>query len=115
MLEYDGVRILFTGDCSEDGETLLVQELARRGLTCQILKAGHHGSSNATGDALLEQLSPQAAIISCGVQNRYRHPHPEMLERVRNRHISCFVTAQCGAVTLEICDGKAALTTMLAP
>lgn len=114
LLEYQGIRILFTGDCGEEGEALVAEELKTRGISsCQILKVGHHGSSTSTGAALLDQIQPAAAVISCGAGNRYGHPHPDTLERLYDRNISVFVTAACGAVTLRIQNGRVRLTAMI--
>ena len=115
LLEYQGVRILFTGDCGEEGEELLTAQLAMRGISsCHVLKAGHHGSSTSSSEELLEQLRPMAAVISCGAGNRYGHPHPETLDRFYARDIPVFATASCGAVTLHIRGGHLFLSAMLA-
>lgn len=113
LLEYEGFRILFTGDCGKEGEVLLTEALRQRNLSCQILKAGHHGSAASTGNALLNQLSADIVIVSCGVRNRYGHPHPDLLARLSERQIPCYVTADCGAVTFTIRSGKASLQTQL--
>ncbi len=113
LAEYQGIRLLFTGDCEKDGEELLLKTLKEQNLTCHILKAGHHGSNAATGSSLLAWLSPDAVIVSCGIQNRYRHPHPDMLERVKKQGVPCYVTAQCGAVIVTVQNGRASLRTML--
>ena len=113
LAEYQGIRFLFTGDCGEEGEELLLETLCRQNLSCHILKAGHHGSAGSTGPPLLEQLDPLLAVISCGIRNRYRHPHPDMLSRLAEQEIPCFVTARCGAVTVWIQNGKIRLQTML--
>ncbi len=113
LLQYQGIRILFTGDCEAEGETLLIRYLQEKQLTCHILKAGHHGSTYATSQALLDQLQPQAVIVSCGIRNRYGHPHPTMLDRVKQTGASCHVTAGCGAVSVVISGGKAQIETFL--
>ena len=113
LAEYQGIRVLFTGDCEKDGEDLLLKTLKEQNLTCHILKAGHHGSDGATGSRLLAWLSPDAVIVSCGIRNRYHHPHPDMLERVEKQGVPCYITAQCGAITIAIRDGTASLRTML--
>ena len=113
LAEYQDFRILFTGDCEKEGEALLVSYLQSQQITCHLLKAGHHGSTYATGQELLAQLQPEAVIISCGVRNRYGHPHPTMLERLQQNQIPCHVTASCGAVTVKIRNGTAQLEPLL--
>jgi len=113
LAEYQGIRVLFTGDCEKEGEQLLLSYLQEHPITCHLLKAGHHGSTHATGQELLTHLQPQAVIISCGIRNRYGHPHPTMLERVKNTGSQCYVTASCGAVSITIHQNKAQLTPLL--
>ena len=113
LLQYQGIHILFSGDCEKEGETLLLHYLQKQGITCHILKAGHHGSTYATTQELLEQLQPQAVVVSCGVRNRYGHPHPTMLDRVKRIGATCHVTASCGAVSVKIFHGKAHIKTFL--
>lgn len=113
LVEFQGIRFLFTGDCGEEGEELLVQTLCEQELSCHILKVGHHGSATSTGEALLAQLNPQLAVISCGIQNRYRHPHPDVLTRLRAHHVPYYITAECGAVTVTVQGHIARVHTML--
>ncbi|MBQ1931579.1 MAG: DNA internalization-related competence protein ComEC/Rec2 [Lachnospiraceae bacterium] len=115
LLQYQEIHILFTGDCEKEGENLLLDYLQEQNLTCHILKAGHHGSNFATSQALLTQLHPQAVIVSCGVRNRYGHPHPTMLSRTEDSGATCYVTASGGAVSVTISHGKARLKTFLSP
>ena len=113
LAEYEDIRILFTGDCEQEGEQLLLSYLQRQNITCHILKAGHHGSNYATGEALLQQLQPQAVVISCGIRNRYGHPHPSMLKRAEAVAGSCHITASCGAVMVTLRKGEAKIETFL--
>jgi beta-lactamase superfamily II metal-dependent hydrolase len=46
------------------------------------LKAGHHGSRTSTSEALLDIVEPRWATLSCGVRNRFGHPHAPTLERL---------------------------------
>jgi competence protein ComEC len=69
-----------------------------------LLKVSHHGSGRATGDALLEALQPRLAVISVG-DNRYGHPSPQVLERLRIRGIQCLRTDQLGTIEV-LTDGE---------
>lgn len=113
LAEYQDIRILFTGDCGAEGEDMLVQKLQQENLTCQILKTGHHGSATSTGLPLLEQIKPQLAIISCGIHNRYGHPHPNTLARLDEQAIPYYVTADCGAITVTVRSHTSHIQTML--
>lgn len=101
-LEYRDFTGLFTGDLEREGEQWLADIWQEKGLDCDLLDAGHHGAANATSEIFLDMASPEAVIISCGRNNRYGHPAPEMTERLKKRHIPYYVTAQRGAVIVEI-------------
>ena len=80
LLEGAGFRGLLTGDAKAPVEALLLE----RDLlgTVDVLKVGHHGSESSTTPQLLAALRPRIAIISCGMGNRYGHPHMITLEHL---------------------------------
>ena len=69
--------LLFTGDAESDVEEELVSKAYD--LNCDLLKVGHHGSSSSSTEEFLEKVSPKYAVISCGRDNSYGHPHGETL------------------------------------
>ncbi|MCM1057455.1 MAG: competence protein ComEC family protein [Firmicutes bacterium] len=100
--ECGSFSLLLTGDVEGEGEKALAAELESRGIgQVTMLKAAHHGSRNSTSPAFLEQLHPQAALISCGQNNRYGHPHAELLERLEQAGSLIFRTDLRGAVILK--------------
>lgn len=101
-MEYGGFTALFTGDLEGEGENWLTGRWKGEMLDCDVLTAGHHGSANATGSELLEAVSPQAVLISCGKNNRYGHPAPDTIRRLEEADIPWFVTAQRGAITVTV-------------
>lgn len=48
-----------------------------------VLKVGHHGSRESSSDNFLQALCPSYAVISCGYDNSYGHPHQEAVDRLR--------------------------------
>ncbi len=103
LVEYGEFTMLLTGDVEGEGEEELYRALAEREpepLT--LLKVAHHGSRNSTPDKLLDLLSPKYAVISCGEDNSYGHPHEELLERLEKAHCSIYVTAESGGLILRI-------------
>lgn len=103
MLEYGGTRFLFTGDAEEESEA----EMQENGfpLEADVYKAAHHGSSSASTEGFLEEVNPSYAVISCGEDNSYGHPHAEVLNRLHQRGIEVFRTDQQGSIT-AISDGE---------
>lgn len=92
-----GVTWLFTGDLEEEGELRIVSTYDN--LPVDILKVGHHGSITSTTEQLLEHIKPRVAIISVGENNRYNHPHPDVIRRLENANIVTFRTDKNGSIT----------------
>lgn len=89
-ITYGSTTFLFTGD----GERQVEQAMLDRGedLSATVLKVGHHGSSTSTSYAFLWQVMPEYAVISCGKNNSYGHPHDEVLSRLRDGDVTLFRT-----------------------
>jgi len=100
---YGDVSILLPGDISEDIESRLVGSGAN--LKSRILLAPHHGSLHSSSVTFVRKVNPEAVVFSCGADNVFRLPHPEVLERYRNQGIRIFRTDRDGAVHFET-DGK---------
>jgi competence protein ComEC len=105
-IDMGKVTILLTGDIQGEGERMLLEELKQHNISdITLLKVAHHGSRNSTSAELLKQIEPQVAVISCGKNNRYGHPHEEVLLRLEDLGSRVLTTPQYGAITVEI--GKA--------
>ncbi len=103
-LSFGDFAALFTGDASSEVEELLV---ARHGgaLRSQLLKAGHHGSRTSTSARLLEAVDPELFVISSGRRNRYGHPAPEVVERVKDAGVQILRTDQEGTIGIRVAPG----------
>ena len=104
LVTYGQAGILLTGDMSAKGEERWLRR--EEDLAVQILKAAHHGSGYSTGEAFLERVRPELAIISCGEGNRYGHPSPETLKRLEDVGIGWVLTQDMGAVTVKTDGGE---------
>ena len=111
-----GFSILFTGDLEKEGEMRLIRQSGGTsggaGVNVDILKAGHHGSANATSQALLELFSPKAAVISCGRKNVYGHPAAEVLQRLAAAGCKTLRTDTQGSVILQRKGGRIRIKTL---
>ncbi len=97
------LTLLLTGDVEGAGEEALLEEMEQRGIGgVDVLKVAHHGSSGATSRAFLEQADPGTAVISCGRNNRYGHPHQELLDRLEDAGSRILQTREQGAVILLV-------------
>lgn len=100
------INILLTGDVEGEGERQLMQELqeqrGQRAFRVDILKVAHHGSGYSTGTEFLAAASPATAIISCGRNNSYGHPHAETLQRLEDARVPWYGTMDYGALILTV-------------
>jgi len=113
VLKYrcNGTEILFTGDITAEGERILLD----RGtdLSADILKVSHHGSKYSSSTEFLEKTDAEAAIVSCGKNNIYGHPHEETLERLKQSQIKIYRTDEDGTVLVRLKqDGTFKIETM---
>lgn len=89
-------NFLLTGDLDQSGEERLLKEY--KNLKSDVLKLGHHGSRTSSSARFIGQLKPQVAIVSCGLNNRFNHPHHEVLETLKSHQVALFRTDQQGMV-----------------
>lgn len=103
-LTYGSFSFLFTGDMEEDSQDQILKEQENE-LKSTILKVAHHGSRYTTSNEFLDAVKPELAIISCGKDNSYNHPHKEALARMNKKKIPFYRTDLNGTVVITT-DGK---------
>jgi competence protein ComEC len=101
---YGSTSVLFEGDAEAPIERAM---LAEANLQSTLLKVGHHGSLTSTSPEFLSRVEPEWAVISCGLNNRYRHPRPEILSELQEAHARTYRTDIDGA-SCFVLDGKSA-------
>lgn len=109
-LTYGEDSFLFTGDAEEESEEEMLS--LDWPLTATVLKCGHHGSETSTSPAFLDAVSPQYAVISCGVDNDYGHPDAVTLEKLEAAGAEVFRTDLQGTI-LASTDGSGVTMTAL--
>ena len=97
-IEYGSTSFLLTGDMEKTAETDLVNSGVN--LRADVLQVGHHGSSTSTGYLFLNSVLPEMAVISCGVNNKYGHPHEETLSILRDAGVDVYRTDLQGTITI---------------
>lgn len=106
LLKYKNFKMLFTGDAQLKAEKAILEGEGEKLLGhINILKVGHHGSKGSSGEDFLRILRPETALISCGVDNGYGHPHNETLERLLSNNCKAYVTSSLGAIKV-VTDGN---------
>ena len=94
--------VLFTGDVEGKGEEQVLELLQECSVTWEVLKVAHHGSKNSSKETFLDCVKPKQAVISCGKDNSYGHPHREVMERLETRVQRIFITWKEGAVGMYV-------------
>ena len=92
-----GFTALFTGDIGGEAEEEIIGMISH----CDVLKVAHHGSSGSTSEAFLSRVTPFAALVSCGKNNLYGHPHAETVEALKAAGSDIYCTAECGQITVK--------------
>lgn len=101
-ISYANFSMLLAGDVEGEGEEALLQELYRQNIkNITVFKVSHHGSRYSNGEKLIEQIRPRISLISCSADNRYGHPHQEVLDRLTDKGSYVFSTAWQGAVVIQ--------------
>ena len=101
QLVYRDFTGLFTGDLEGDCEKQVLSLVK----DIDYLKVAHHGSKYSTSDSFLAVTQPEISIISCGKENRYGHPHKELLFRLQAASSDWYATKDYGAIWIRT-DGE---------
>ncbi len=118
-LNYKSFDMLLTGDLEEKGEDRIREYLLKGyyrkkyritpAMDYEVLKVAHHGSKYSTDREFLKIIKPKISLISCSKNNRYGHPHDELLERLEEIGSEVIITYEGGALTIRT-DGKSMIS-----
>ena len=104
-LQFGNVNFLFTGDAENEEYNSIKGKIGK----IDVLKAGHHGASNANGKELIYELMPKYAVISCGKNNDYGHPHDSVLNTFKKIGTEVLRTDLKGTIVIKT-DGTKIIT-----
>ena len=97
---YGNSSIILVGDAEVVTEHRMIPRYGVF-LASDVLKAGHHGSITSTSEEFLKLVCPHIALISVGNHNKFRHPSPFTLWRLKASSIDIKRTDKLGALVLE--------------
>lgn len=103
-LSYGQESFLFTGDSPQAIEKYLVTKNAKA-LHANVLKLGHHGSRTSSSQIFLSAVNPDYTIVSAGLNNKYGHPHKEVMDLLALLKIPTISTINHGTVVFKT-DGE---------
>ena len=97
-LSFNNFSFLFLGDISYKVEKKILENGVD--IKADVLKVAHHGSKDSTSQSFIAAISPKAAVISCGKDNKYGHPHQGPLSVLENFGIKILRTDQLGDIVV---------------
>ena len=92
---------LLAGDIEQPQEALLVASVGEISVKADVLLVPHHGSKTSSSAAFLDAVGPKVGIVQSGYRNRFGHPAPFVLARLRERQIQVVDSPHCGAYTWQ--------------
>lgn len=90
---YGESRFLFTGDAGEAQEERLVENYGDL-LDVDFLKVGHHGSRTSSAIPFLNIVTPEISVVSLAERNRFKHPHPEAIQKIQQTGTELYFTSR---------------------
>ncbi len=93
-LVYGETSFLFTGDAQSQSEKEITADV-----TADVVKVGHHGSKTSSGQAFVNAVSAEYAVIEVGEDNSYGHPNDGIVQRWQNAGAKVLRTDLNGSIT----------------
>lgn len=100
---YKDTSFILMGDATMENEVDIINNVPD--IDIDVLKLGHHGSSTSSSDYFITKTSPKIAIISCGKNNKYGHPHQEVMRVLKKHEVTPYRTDEMGDIVITS-DGK---------
>ncbi|HBG6419699.1 TPA: MBL fold metallo-hydrolase [Clostridioides difficile] len=106
-LTFNDNSFLFMGDAEEENEKEILHSFKLNNIN--FIKIGHHGSNSSSSLEFIKKISPDIAAISCGYKNQYGHPHREVINNLKQNHVSIYRTDRIGDIVFYS-DGEIIFT-----
>lgn len=90
-VSFGNTSVMLTGDIETPAETDMLKK-RNVDYSADILKVGHHGSKTSTSEKWLKAVHPQFAVVSCGLDNDYGHPHKNIINRLEDFGVEYYRT-----------------------
>ncbi len=103
LVSHGEMDFLFMGDAGKEVECEILEAVPT--LDVEVLKVGHHGSRTSSDGGFIRSISPDIAVITCGYNNSYKHPHTETLQTLERNDIEVYRSDLNGEIVITS-DGK---------
>lgn len=107
---YGDTSFIFSGDAEAHAEQEVVAKYPTN-LEADVLKLGHHGSSTSSSEEFVKAVDPEYGVISCGLNNKYGHPHREIIQMLEERKIKYYRTDLQGEISFTTDGSKITVKT----
>ncbi len=97
-LNYKANSLMLVGDAEMTDEEKMLGIFEASELRSDVLKLGHHGSSDGSSEKFLEAIQPEYGIISVGKDNPYGHPSLRIIRRLERIGAKIFSTDELGDI-----------------
>ena len=87
---YGETAFLFCGDAELESVEQILASGAE--VSADVLKLGHHGSSDGITQEYFDRISPSYAIACCAEVNDYGHPHREVVQMMKEAGVPLLCT-----------------------
>ncbi len=107
-VSHGEMDFLFMGDAGQEVECEILEAVPT--LDVEVLKVGHHGSRTSSDGGFIRSVSPNIAVITCGYNNSYNHPHSETLQTLERNGVEVYRSDLNGDIVMTS-DGKTVTVT----
>jgi len=104
-LSYGNTSVMLTGDATAETEKIVLENFPKTTLASTVLKVPHHGSRTSSSVKFVEAVSPEYALISNGKDNKYGHPHQDVLDTLSEFRANIYRTDLLGTIIMKS-DGQ---------
>ena len=102
-IEFKNTSFLFMGDAQKLSEDEILSE--NNNIQSSVIKIGHHGSRTSSSEAFIKTVNPSIAVISCGANNDFGHPHKPTLTLLQKLNVKLYRTDKNSNIIITS-DGK---------
>lgn len=95
-ISYGETSVMFTGDATAEVEKDLLSK--NIDYSADLLNVGHHGSKTSSSEEWLRAVNPKYAVICCGMNNDYGHPHAAVTDRLEKFGVKYYRTDLLGSI-----------------
>lgn len=99
-VSFGQMDMIMTGDAEIEVEEKILASSVD--IDAEILKVGHHGSDTSNSEEFLDAITPDYALISCKIGNKYEHPIKSTMDNLKERNVEVYRTDECGSVIMII-------------